>query len=68
MIAGANSVESTVEIERQTEFHLQGNSVHSDSTRMHSVWNYRTSDASVLWCETREILGGCTRSPAQRRH
>jgi len=53
MIAG----EITVEIEGETEILRQGDSIHFDSTRVHSVWNHGTEDASVLWCGTMDIFG-----------
>jgi len=53
MIAG----EITVEIEGETEILGPGDSIHFDSTRVHSVWNHGTQDASVLWCGTMDIFG-----------
>lgn len=49
--------EITVEIEGEIEILRKGDSMHFDSTRVHSTWNHGTATASVLWCGTMDIFG-----------
>lgn len=47
----------TVEIEGDSQILSQGDSIHFDSTRVHSTWNHSDTTASVLWCGTMDIFG-----------
>lgn len=49
--------EVTVEIEGKREILRAGDSVHFDSTRVHSTWNHTTETVSILWCGTMDIFG-----------
>lgn len=49
--------EITVEIEGEVEILCKGNSMHFDSSRIHSTWNHGSRTASVLWCGTMDIFG-----------
>lgn len=49
--------EITVEIEGEVEILRAGDSIHFDSTRVHSTWNHGTGPASILWCGTMDIFG-----------
>lgn len=53
MLAG----EVTVEIEGEAEILRTGDSIHFDSTRVHSSWNHTDSTASFLWCGTMDVFG-----------
>ena len=49
--------EITVEIEGQREVLCQGDTIHFDSTRVHSTWNHGTKCAAILWCGTMDVFG-----------
>lgn len=49
--------EITVEIEGDVEILRKGDSMHFDSSRIHSTWNHGTGTASILWCGTMDIFG-----------
>ena len=49
--------EITVEIEGDKEILRQGDTIHFDSTRIHSTWNHGLSTASLLWCGTMDVFG-----------
>ena len=49
--------EITVEIEGDVEILRKGDSMHFDSSRIHSTWNHGSGTASVLWCGTMDIFG-----------
>ncbi|EAR51883.1 probable transcriptional regulator [Oceanicola granulosus HTCC2516] len=49
--------EVTVEIEGTIDVLRSGDSVHFDSTRVHSTWNDTDRTASFLWCGTMDIFG-----------
>lgn len=49
--------EITVEIEGECEILRQGDTIHFDSTRVHSTWNHGTAKASILWCGTMDVFG-----------
>ncbi|WP_083601464.1 helix-turn-helix domain-containing protein [Wenxinia saemankumensis] len=49
--------EVTVEIEGTVEILLTGDSIHFDSTRVHSTWNHTTEPTSILWIGTMDIFG-----------
>jgi transcriptional regulator with XRE-family HTH domain len=53
MLAGS----ITVEIEGQSQTLRQGDSIHFDSTRIHSTWNHSDTTASILWCGTMDVFG-----------
>ena len=50
--------EITVEIESQCMVLKAGDSIHFDSTRVHSTWNHSDDkNASILWCGTMDVFG-----------
>lgn len=49
--------EITVEIEGECRILRQGDTIHFDSTRVHSTWNHGTEMASILWCGTMDVFG-----------
>jgi transcriptional regulator with XRE-family HTH domain len=49
--------EITVEIEGDVEILRKGDSIHFDSSRVHSTWNHGSTTASVLWCGTMDVFG-----------
>ncbi len=49
--------EITVEIEGEDTILLQGDSIHFDSSKVHSVWNHSSGVASILYCGTMDIFG-----------
>lgn len=49
--------EVTVEIEGKAEILRAGDSVHFDSTRVHSTWNHGDEPVSILWAGTMDIFG-----------
>ena len=49
--------EITVEIEGEVEILRKGDSMHFDSSRIHSTWNHGSRTTSVLWCGTMDIFG-----------
>ena len=49
--------EITVEIEDHVEILSKGDSIHFDSTRVHSTWNHSAATASFLWCGTMDVFG-----------
>ncbi len=48
--------EITVEIEGRVEILKKGDSMHFDSSRIHSTWNHGTGTASLLWCGTMDVF------------
>lgn len=51
------SGEVTVEIDGQKSKLKQGDSVHFNSRRTHSIWNHTNNTTSILWCGTMDIFG-----------
>lgn len=49
--------EITVELEGARTVLRQGDTIHFDSTRVHSTWNHGTETASILWCGTMDVFG-----------
>ncbi len=49
--------EVTVEIEGKIEILGAGDSIHFDSTRVHSTWNHTDRPVSILWAGTMDIFG-----------
>ncbi len=49
--------EITVEIEGDKEVLRKGDTIHFDSTRVHSTWNHGIVTASILWCGTMDVFG-----------
>lgn len=49
--------EITVEIEGKRTVMTVGDTIHFDSTRVHSTWNHGTETASFLWCGTMDVFG-----------
>ncbi len=49
--------EITVEIEGEREILRQDDTIHFDSTRIHSTWNHGITKASILWCGTMDVFG-----------
>lgn len=49
--------EVTVEIEGKQEILRSGDSIHFDSTRVHSTWNHTDETVSILWCGTMDVFG-----------
>ncbi|WP_412507673.1 helix-turn-helix domain-containing protein [Roseovarius sp. SYSU LYC5161] len=49
--------EVTVEIEGKVEVLRAGDSIHFDSTRVHSTWNHGHEPVSILWAGTMDIFG-----------
>jgi len=49
--------EVTVEIEGKPEILRPGDSLHFDSTRVHSTWNHTGETVSILWCGTMDVFG-----------
>jgi len=49
--------EVTVEIEGKVEILRPGDSIHFDSTRVHSTWNDSADSVSFLWCGTMDVFG-----------
>lgn len=49
--------EVTVEIEGKVEILRAGDSIHFDSTRVHSTWNHTGEPVSILWAGTMDIFG-----------
>lgn len=47
----------TVEIEGQVQILEQGDSLHFDSRRTHSIWNHTDQPTAVLWCGTLDVFG-----------
>ena len=47
----------TVEIEGEHTIMAVGDTIHFDSTRVHSTWNHGTETASILWCGTMDVFG-----------
>mgnify|MGYP000235820116 CR=1 FL=1 len=47
----------TVEIEGERKIMAVGDTIHFDSTRIHSTWNHGTETASILWCGTMDAFG-----------
>jgi len=48
--------ELTVELEGDKKILCEGESVHFNSQRVHSVWNHSTKNASIMWCGTTDIF------------
>ncbi|MEM7258140.1 MAG: cupin domain-containing protein [Pseudomonadota bacterium] len=51
------SGELTVEIEEDVHVLREGDSIHFDSRRVHSVANHGNEIATMLWCGTMDIFG-----------
>lgn len=51
------SGEVTVEIDGEQSILRQGDSVHFNSQRTHSIWNHSSNSTSILWCGTMDIFG-----------
>ena len=51
------SGEVTVEIEGNREILKPGDSIHFDSTNVHSTWNHTRETVSILWCGTMDVFG-----------
>ena len=51
------SGELTVEIEDEIHVLREGDSIHFDSRRVHSVANHGSQVATTLWCGTMDIFG-----------
>ena len=49
--------EVTVEIEGKVDILRPGDSIHFDSTRVHSTWNHTVETVSILWCGTMDVFG-----------
>lgn len=49
--------EVTVEIEGKVEILRPGDSMHFDSSRVHSTWNHTDQTVSLLWCGTMDVFG-----------
>lgn len=49
--------EITVEIEGERTVMSAGDTIHFDSSRVHSTWNHGTETASILWCGTMDVFG-----------
>jgi transcriptional regulator with XRE-family HTH domain len=49
--------EITVEIEGEVTVLRKGDSIHFDSSRIHSTWNHGANTASILWCGTMDVFG-----------
>ena len=49
--------EITVEIEGEKRVMKAGDTIHFNSTRVHSTWNHGTETASILWCGTMDVFG-----------
>lgn len=47
----------TFEVEGQAEILMQGDSIHFDSRRVHSIWNHTDEHSSILWCGTMDVFG-----------
>lgn len=48
--------EITVEIEGEVTVLRKGDSIHFDSSRVHSTWNHGVGAATFLWCGTMNIF------------
>lgn len=64
MISG----EVTVEIEGRQSILSQGDSVHFNSRRIHSIWNHTDANASILWCGTMDIFGDQNPAPIHKNN
>lgn len=58
--------EITVEIEERREILRQGDSLHFDSSRVHSTWNHTDKSVSLLWCGTMDIFGDDAPEPIHK--
>ncbi|MEO0989925.1 MAG: cupin domain-containing protein [Pseudomonadota bacterium] len=47
----------TVELEGKVDILRTGDSIHFDSSRVHSTWNHTTDWAAMLWCGTMDVFG-----------
>ncbi len=59
--------ELTVEIEGERTILRQGDSIHFDSTKTHSIWNHTSQAASLLWCGTMDVFGEDTTDPIHKK-
>ena len=50
------SGEITVEIEGESTVLTVGDTIHFDSSRIHSTWNHGLETASILWCGTMDVF------------
>lgn len=58
--------ELTVEVEGVRTILHQGDSMHFNSTNIHSTWNHTTETASLLWCGTMDVFGEDTIDPIHK--
>lgn len=49
--------EITAEIENERSILRQGDSIHFESQKVHSIWNHTCEAASLLWCGTMDVFG-----------
>ena len=58
--------ELTVEVEGVRTVLRQGDSMHFDSSKIHSTWNHTVETASMLWCGTMDVFGEDTIDPVHK--
>ena len=58
--------ELTVEVEGTQTILRRGDSMHFDSSKIHSTWNHSTTTASMLWCGTMDVFGEDTIDPVHK--
>jgi transcriptional regulator with XRE-family HTH domain len=56
----------TVEVEGARTVLREGDSLHFDSSKVHSTWNHGTETASLLWCGTMDVFGDDTIDPIHK--
>lgn len=62
------SGEVTVEIDDEHSILRQGDSVHFNSQRTHSIWNHSEGTTSILWCGTMDVFGDENPEPIHKNN
>lgn len=57
----------TVELDGKPSILNEGDSIHFDSQRTHSIWNHTSEITTMMWCGTMDIFGEGEVDPIHKR-